>query len=104
MTDEQIKALAELKKLLDAGVLTETEFHKQKTLVFSAATTSDTPKGETAHPEKTSGKENVWIISGVVAVVLVIIVILLSSGGNNSPSRAGYDYPVAEEYVDEVAE
>lgn len=111
MTQEQIKKLEELKKLLDAGILTQEEMQAEKAKILvtssneakhepssSASPVNSEPKetkvedattdSKTVVEEETNGVKKRNYILGAVAGLLVLILIIAFATSKESPSPA----------------
>lgn len=112
MNENKLHTLTEFKKLLDAGILNETEFAEQKKRILS-----DDEPGETGNQpefiknndsviESSSNKKLIWIIVGVVAASAVIAIVLSSNKNNENNSYNGedsyQDEPISVEEYEEA--
>ena len=89
MNEDKLNALSELKKLLDAGILNETEFAAQKKIILSEAESDNRPEpiqSNDSEEESSSNKKLIWIIVGVVAVIAIIAIVISSDKSDNTNS------------------
>lgn len=103
MIEDKLHALTELKKLLDAGIINESDFAEQKKKILSddvqrgkVNSTSCGSSGSEATAKSTS-KKIIWIIIGVLAVIAVLAFAILNNNSKQKGSYYGED-----SYQDEV--
>ena len=71
LQEDQINKLTRLKELLNAGVLTEEEFTKEKAKIMSGAEQGHTP--HTDRPMKNKSLLSIQIICFIVTVVMFVL-------------------------------
>lgn len=95
MSPDQIESLYELKKLLEAGIIDNTEFEQQKKLVLNPhQNTSDTHKRDVTTSNSSAvvddsetSESNInqiplWLIGIILTVIIVIIPLLVYMSKN----------------------
>ena len=113
MTQIQLQALAELKKLKDAQIINDAEFAKLKTKILE----DDSPNPaenlqycEVSPADNRPKKPNndLWIIIGVITffVIIVIIYFVVTAKGNSNHSSSYWEEEatVAVDEAEEVVE
>ncbi len=122
MTQEQINKLQELKKLFDAGIITQEELQAEKAKILNAndnQSTEESPAKDTNEEarkepddaitsnENTNGDNKVRNIimmaaAGILAVI-IIIVLMKSNGSTPQTSDVNYQYDPDTVMIDEVS-
>lgn len=94
MTKDKLQALAELKKLLDAGIINDIEFDQQKKKILSTDRQEVKAKPNHDRTEAEETKRGIWIIVGLITLIIIITIVLITKG-NSTSSPSPYD----EEYT-----
>lgn len=116
MTPDQIDALLELKKLLDEGIINDSEFADQKKIVLNTDhqyTSVPKERNTMAHEADAGNKDSelsdfstnelfLWILAGVVSLAFIIIMICISVGGHNSDSSYDGSYETEVPEVEDI--
>ncbi len=100
MNEDKLQALTELKKLLDSGILNETEFTEQKKKILFG----DEPEEVKKQPEPvkhtdseledSSGNKGMWVLGGL-AVALIFVAIMLTRD-KDEPATEHIEYTPLE--------
>ena len=114
MTQVQLQALAELKKLKDAQIINDVEFAKLKTKILEDDSTKPAEnllncEVSPADNRPKKPNNNLWIIIGAITffVVIVIIYFVVTAKGNSNHSTPYWEEEATvavEEAVEEVVE
>lgn len=98
MTQVQLQALAELKKLKDAQIINDAEFAKLKTkiLVDDSSKAAENLQHCEVSPTDNQPKKpnnNLWIIIGAITffVIIVIIYFVVTAKGNSNHSSSYWE-------------